>query len=53
MHKAIYVPPGRAVEVRDDIIVPIWVRLKDKRVRGYVKAQAGWVMGPPAVTETK
>jgi len=53
MHQAVYVPPGRAVEIREPVLLPVWVRVKDGMVRGYAQAQSGWRAGPPPVIGEK
>jgi len=45
--KAIYVPPGAAVEVRTECMVPVWVTVEDKKIRGWAKAGQYWRLGPP------
>ena len=45
--KAIYVPPGAAVEVRTECMVPVWVTVEDKKIKGWVKAGQYWRLGPP------
>ena len=47
LRKAIYVPPGKAVEVRTECMVPVWVTVEDKKIRGWVRAGQYWRLGPP------
>jgi hypothetical protein len=46
--KAIYVPPGKAVELRQECWVPVWVKSEDGTIiRGWVRAGQYWRLGPP------
>lgn len=47
--KAVYVPAGKAVEVREQTLVPVFVRDKEtnKVIRAWVVAGVGWRLAPP------
>jgi len=47
--KKVYVPAGKAVEVRKPTLIPIWVRDEEdgKRKAAWVVAGERWLLGPP------